>query len=79
MMGENPGVTMTMGYGGLSKRELIAAMAMQGIAAGMCSGVFADKAANAQGRISMPKPDAVAETAVRYADALLAALAEGGK
>ena len=50
---------------GLSKRELFAAMAMQGLVSTLSTG------AHKNGMF-----DATAETAVRYADALMAALEE---
>lgn len=50
---------------GLTKRELFAAMAMQGYVSAGCQG--------------MPTPEVMASLAVRTADALLAELAKAGE
>jgi hypothetical protein len=69
----NEAVTITKGncydQKGLSKREHFAALAMQGLLSQPADQAF----------VYQNRPDAVAREAVNFADALIAALNEGGE
>jgi hypothetical protein len=62
-------------HGGLTKRELFACAAMQGIVTNLfnCAVTFTEKSG---GDFKQPMPQSVAVMSVAYADALLSALAK---